>query len=104
MSSSNRIVVSAEPAATFDVKSSHRTLLMVERPALVCSLLHVGMYASAARQAAGSPTSVLHPPPVITPTQPTAPRTNTRDNEIFMHSPSHDPPFVTDRQCGPAPL
>src|SRR3954454_3265500 len=84
MSSSNRIVVSAEPAATFDVNSSHLTLLMAERPALVCSLLQVGMYASAARQAAGSPTSVLHPAPVITPTQPTAPRTNIRDSEFFM--------------------
>src|SRR3954463_10265769 len=104
MSSSNRIVVSAEPAATFDVNSSHRTLLMAEWPAVVCSLLHVGMYASAARQAAGSPTSVLHPAPVITPTQPTAPRTNTRDNEFFMQSPSHDPPTVADRRCGPGAL
>src|SRR6185503_6507207 len=104
MSSSNRIVVSAEPAATFAVNASHLTLLMAEWPALVCSLLQVGRKASAARQAAGSPTSVLHPTPVITPTQPTTPRTNIRDNEVFMLPPSHDPPLAADRQCGPCVL
>ena len=37
MFSSNRIVVSAEPAATFDVTAPHLTLLMADWPALVCS-------------------------------------------------------------------
>ena len=38
----NRIVVSAEPAATFEVNSSHLTLLMAWWPWLACSLLQVG--------------------------------------------------------------
>ena len=91
------IVVSAEPAATFEVNSSHLTLLKAGWPPLVCSLLQVGRYSSAAPQAAGSPTSVLHQAPGMTPTQPTAPRTNIRDNEAFMHPPSLDQPIAAWR-------